>query len=69
MGSDDDRTDEGAQVTIPIGIKRDFDIQRVRNHGTATVAELEQAAKWIPVRGYEMSGDAIMILERKGFFK
>ena len=51
------------------GIKRDFDIQRVRDHGTATVAELEQAAAWIPYRGYEFSADAIMILRRKGFFK
>ena len=50
-------------------MKRDFDIQRVRDHGTATVAELEQAAAWIPYRGYEFSADAIMILRRKGFFK
>ena len=50
-------------------MQRDFDIQRVRDHGAATVAELEQAAAWIPVRGYEVSGDAIMILRRKGFFK
>ena len=50
-------------------LKRDFDIQRVRDHGTATVAELEHAAAWIPYRGYEFSGDAIRILERKGFFK
>ena len=50
-------------------MQRDFDIQRVRDHGTATVAELEQAAAWIPYRGYEFSGDAIRILERKGFFK
>ena len=50
-------------------LKRDFDIQRVRDHGTATVAELEQAAAWIPWRGYEFSGDGIAILRRKGFFK
>ena len=49
--------------------QRECDIHRVHDHGTATVAELEQAAKWIPVRGYEISGDAIMILRRKGFFK
>ena len=48
---------------------RESDIQRVRDHGTATVAELEQAAARIPYRGYEFSGDAIRILERKGFFK
>ena len=51
------------------GMIHDFDIQRVKDHGTATVAELEQAAAWIPYRGYEFSGDAIRILERKGFFK
>ena len=50
-------------------MQRDFDIQRVKDHGTATVAELEQAAAWIPYRGYEFSGDAILIHERKGFFK
>ena len=50
-------------------LKRDFDIQRVRDHGTATVAELEQAANWTPERGCPISGDAIRILERKGFFK
>ena len=51
------------------GIKRDFDIQRAKDHGGATVAELEQAAAWIPYRGYEFSADAIAILRRKGFFK
>ena len=51
------------------GIKRDFDIQRAKDHGDATVAELEQAAAWIPYRGYEFSADAIAILRRKGFFK
>ena len=51
------------------GLRRDFDIQRVRDHGTASVAELEQAAQWTPYRGYEFSADAIMILRRKGFFK
>ena len=50
-------------------MKRESDIQRVKDHGTASVAELEQAAAWIPCRGYEFSGDAIRILERKGFFK
>ena len=50
-------------------MKRESDIQRVRDHGAATVAELERAAQWIPYRGYEFSGDAIAILERKGFFK
>ena len=50
-------------------LQRDFDIQRVKAHGGATVAELEQAAAWIPYRGYEFSGDALMILKRKGFFK
>jgi len=50
-------------------MQRDFDIQRVKDHGTASVAELEQAAAWIPCRGYEFSGDAIRILECKGFFK
>ena len=49
-------------------IKRDLDIQRVKDHGMATVAELEQAAAWIPWRGYEFSGDGIAILRRKGFF-
>ena len=53
---------------MTLGIKRDFDIQRAKDHGGATVAELEQAAAWIPYRGYEFSGDAIMILKRKGFF-
>ena len=51
------------------GIKRDFDIQRAKDHGGATVAELEQAAQRIPWRGYEFSGDGIAILRRKGFFK
>ena len=51
------------------GLKRESDIQRVRDHGTATVAELEQAAQWTPYRGYEFSADAIAILRRKGFFK
>ena len=50
-------------------LKRESDIQRVKDHGTATVTELEQAAAWIPYRGYEFSADAIMILRRKGFFK
>ena len=50
-------------------MKRDFDIQRVKDHGTATVAELERAAQRIPCRGYEFSADAIAILRRKGFFK
>ena len=50
-------------------LKRDFDIQRVKDNGGATVAELEQAVAWIPYRGYEFSADAIMILRRKGFFK
>ena len=54
---------------ITPGFQRECDIRRVYDHGDATVAELEQAAKWIPVRGYEISGDAIMILRRKGFFK
>ena len=54
---------------ISPGLQRDFDIQRVKDHGGATVAELEQAAAWIPYRGYEFSADAIMILRRKGFFK
>ena len=50
-------------------LKRESDIQRVKDHGAATVAELEQAAQWIPYRGYEFSGDGIAILRRKGFFK
>ena len=50
-------------------MRRESDIQRVRDHGTATVAELERAAQRIPCRGYEFSADAIMILRRKGFFK
>ena len=50
-------------------LKRDFDIQRAKDHGEASVAELEQAAAWIPCRCYEFSGDAIRVLERKGFFK
>ena len=54
---------------ISPSLQRDFDIQRVRDHGTATVAELEQAAAWIPYRGYEFSGDALMILRRKGIFQ
>ena len=54
---------------ITPALQRDFDIQRVKDHGGATVAELEQAAAWIPYRGYEFSADAIMILRRKGFFK
>ena len=54
---------------ISPSLQRDFDIQRVRDLGDASVAELEQAAAWIPYRGYEFSGDAIRILERKGFFK
>ena len=56
-------------MNIPLGFHRECDIQRVRDHGTATVAELEQAAAWIPYRGYEFSGDAITILKRKGFFQ
>ena len=59
----------GGDAGMTPALKRDFDIQRVKDHGTATVAELEQAAAWIPCRGYEFSGDAIRILERKGFFK
>ena len=51
------------------GLKRESDIQRVKDYGTATVAELEQAAQRIPWRGYEFSGDGIAILRRKGFFK
>ena len=54
---------------ISPSLQRDFDIQRVRDHGGATVAELEQAAAWIPYRGYEFSADAIAVLRRKGFFK
>ena len=50
-------------------MKRESDIQRVKDYGTATVAELERAAQWTPYRGYEFSADAIMILRRKGFFK
>ena len=54
---------------ISPSFQRECDIRRVYDHGTATVAELEQAAAWIPYRGYEFSADAIMILRRKGFFK
>ena len=54
---------------ITPAFQRECDIRRVYDHGTASVAELEQAAAWIPCRGYEFSGDAIRILECKGFFK
>ena len=54
---------------ITPSFQRECDIRRVHDHGTATVAELEQAAKWTPERGCPISGDAIMILRRKGFFK
>ena len=54
---------------ITPSFQRECDIQRVKDHGDATVAELEQASQWIPYRGYEFSADAIAILRRKGFFK
>lgn len=55
-------------MNMPPAFLRECDMQRMRDHGTATVAELERAAAWIPVRGYEVSGDAIAILRRKGLF-
>lgn len=55
-------------MNMPPAFVRACDMQRTLDHGTATVAELEQAAKWVPVRGYEFSGDAITILRRKGHF-
>lgn len=56
-------------MNLPLGFLRECDLQRVRDHGLASVAELEQAAEWIPVRGYEFSGDAIAVLRRRGFFE
>ena len=50
-------------------LQRDSEIRRVFDHGAATVAELERALNWTPERGCPISGDAIRILERKGFFK
>ena len=56
-------------MNIPLGFHRECEIQRMKDHGAATVEELERAAAWIPIRGYECSADAIAILRRKGFFK
>ena len=51
------------------GLKRDFDIQRVKDYGTADTTVLVRALSWTPELGCPISGDAIRILERKGFFK
>ena len=48
---------------------RESDIQRVKDHGTADTAVLVRALNWTPERGCPISGDAIRILECKGFFK
>ena len=48
---------------------RESEIQRVKDHGAAIVADLERVLNWTPERGCPISGDAIMILRRKGFFK
>lgn len=48
---------------------RESEMRRVYDHGAATVADLERVLNWTPERGCPISGDAIRILERKGFFK
>ena len=50
-------------------MKRESEMRRVYDHGTATVADLKRALNWTPERGCPISGDAITILRRKGFFK
>ena len=51
------------------GLKRESDIQRVKDYGAADTTVLVRALNWTPERGCTISGDAIMILRRKGFFK
>ena len=48
---------------------RESEIQRVKDYGTADTTVLVRALNWTPDRGCPISGDAIRILERKGFFK
>ena len=50
-------------------MKRESDIQRVKDYGTADTTVLVRALNWTPELGCPISGDAIRILERKGFFK
>ena len=48
---------------------RESEIQRVKDHGKSDTTVLVRALNWTPERGCPISGDAIMILRRKGFFK
>lgn len=48
---------------------RESEIQRVKDNGKADTTVLVRALNWTPERGCTISGDAIMILRRKGFFK